>query len=593
VRPRAALLELMFPPFALLAAAQPALAQWHVDGAAICTAVGNQRYPHMVGDAAGGAIITWMDRRNGADFDIYAQRVDGAGVPKWPASGVALCTAAGGQAIRPASGDTGSPTLVADGAGGAIVTWSDARGGAFTDDIYAQHVLASGAVDPAWPSDGRRLCGAIHDQNSATIVGDGSGGAIVAWKDRRDGSEYHIYAQHVLASGAVDPVWPADGRALCTAATLQTSLTIVSDGAGGAIVAWQDFRGSTTSYDIYAQRVLASGAVDPAWPLNGRALCTAANSQYSPTVVSDGAGGAIVAWYDYRGGIKYDIYAQHVLASGAVDPAWPVDGRSLCTAAGDQDFPAIVGDGSGGAIVTWEDRRGGGDYDIYAQHVLGSGAVDPAWPADGRALCTAANSKYYPAIAVDGSGGAVIAWRDQRDGYTHIYAQHVLASGPVDAAWPVDGRALCTASNSQDYATILADGAGGAIVAWEDSRTSDTTGIDIYAQRIYASGEVAGVPPTTAPVGLKLLAPFPNPSTGNSVSIRFDLPSSGRVSAEVFDLAGHRVRTLVTEREFSAGRQALEWDGLGDGSARVRAGVYFVRVSVDGQADGRRLVMLE
>jgi hypothetical protein len=591
VRPRAGLLGFL-APFALLAAAQPTLAQWRVDGAAICTAVGNQRYPHMVGDAAGGAIVTWMDRRNGADFDIYAQRVDGAGVPKWSTSGVALCTAAGDQAIRPASGDTGSPTLAADGAGGAIVTWSDARGGAFTDDIYAQHVLASGAVDPAWPSDGRRLCGAIHDQNSPTIVGDGSGGAIVAWKDRRDGSEYHIYAQHVLASGEVDPAWPADGRALCTAATLQTSLTIVSDGAGGAIVTWQDFRGSTTFYDIYAQRVLASGAVAPTWPLNGRALCTATNSQYSPAIVSDGAGGAIVTWYDYRGGVKYDIYAQHVLASGAVDPAWPVDGRALCTAAGDQDFPAIVGDGSGGAIVTWEDRRGG-DYDIYAQHVLGSGAVDPAWPADGRALCTAANSKYYPAIAVDGSGGAVIAWRDQRDGYTHIFAQHVLASGTVDAAWPVDGRALCTAANSQDHATILADGAGGAIVAWEDSRTSDTTGIDIYAQRIYASGEVAGVPPTTAPVGLKLLAPFPNPSTGNSVSIPFDLPSSGRVSAEVFDLAGHRVRTLVIEREFSAGRRVLQWDGLGDGRARVPAGVYVIRVSVGRQADGRRLVLFD
>jgi hypothetical protein len=530
------LLWFFLSPLTLAATALPALAQWQLDGAPICTAASNQRYPHMVGDAAGGAIVVWMDHRSGTDFDIYTQRINGTGVPQWSPDGVALCTAAGGQGIRPASGDQGSATIVEDGAGGAIVTWYDSRGGSFTDDIYAQHVLASGAVDPAWP---------------------------------------------------------ADGRALCTAATAQYSVTLVADGTGGAIVTWQDFRTSTTGYDIYAQRVLASGAVDPAWPANGRALCTAANSQYSPAIVADGAGGAIVTWYDYRGGIKYDIYAQHVLASGAVDPAWPADGRALCTAAGDQDFPAIISDGAGGAVVTWEDRRGAGDYDIYAQHVLGSGAVDPAWPTDGRALCTAANSQYYPSIVADGSGGAVVAWRDQRDIHTHIYAQHVLVSGAVDPAWPVDGRALCTAANSQDYATILGDGAGGAIVAWEDSRTSGTTEIDVYAQRVYASGEVAAAPPVTAPAQIRLLAPYPNPSPGGSVRILFDLPSSGRVSAQVLDLAGHRVRTLALDRELSGGRQALEWDGLSDGRARVPAGVYFIRVRAGRHADGRRLVLLE
>jgi hypothetical protein len=593
VRPKLRWHWFLLAPFSLAATALPALAQWQVDGTPTCAAASNQRYPHMVGDAAGGAIVTWTDHRNGTNFDIYAQRIGGAGVPQWSPDGVALCTASGDQGIRPASGDQGSPTIVGDGAGGAIVTWYDSRGGSFTADIYAQHVLASGVVDAVWPVDGRALCTAAHDQVTPTIVGDGAGGAIVAWEDRRDGAEYHIYAQHVLASGAVDPAWPTDGRALCTAATAQYAVTIVADRTGGAIATWQDFRSSTTGYDIYAQHVLASGAVDPAWPTDGRALCTAANSQYSPAIVVDGAGGAIVTWYDYRGGIKYDIYAQHVLASGAVDPAWPADGRALCTATGDQDFPAIIDDGAGGAIVTWEDRRGAGDYHIYAQHVLGSGAVDPAWPTDGRALCTAANSQYYPAIVTDGSGGAVVTWRDQRDIYTHIYAQHVLASGAVDPAWPVDGRALCTAANSQDYATALSDGAGGAIVAWEDSRTSGTTGIDIYVQRVYASSEVAAVPPTTTPMHLRLLPPYPNPSPGGSIRILFDLPSSGRVSAQVLDLAGHRVRMLAVDREFSAGRQALEWDGHNDGRARVPAGAYFIRVRVGGHAEGRRLVLLD
>src|SRR5437867_3136373 len=170
-------------------------------------------------------------------------------------------------------------------------------------------------------------------------------------------------------------------------------------------------------------------------PVTNLPVCTAANEQSSPTIVVDGAGGAIVTWYDYRNG-NYDIYAQHVLASGAVDGAWPVDGRGLCTDASYQAAPSIVADGAGGAIVTWYDYRNG-NYDIYAQHVLASGAVDGAWPVDGRALCTAANTQSGPTIVADAAGTALVRWYDYRNGNYDIYAQHVLASGAVDGAWPV------------------------------------------------------------------------------------------------------------------------------------------------------------
>src|SRR5436190_1171899 len=169
----------------------------------------------------------------------------------------------------------------------------------------------------------------------------------------------------------------------------------------------------------------APGESHAAWPhspVTNVPVCTAAGGQQSPTIVSDGAGGAIVSWFDSRSGTGYDIYAQHVLASGAVDGAWPADGRALCTAADDQPSPTIVSDGAGGAIVTWHDLRDGFTTDIYAQHVLASGAVDGAWPADGRALCTAANYQAAPTIVSDGAGGAIVTWSDARSGIYDIYA---------------------------------------------------------------------------------------------------------------------------------------------------------------------------
>ncbi|HTM58140.1 MAG TPA: FlgD immunoglobulin-like domain containing protein [Candidatus Udaeobacter sp.] len=405
---------------------------------------------------------------------MISPRPASAAWPHDPGVNLPIVTAANYQAMQ---------SIVADGSGGAIIAWSDYRSG--TDyDVYAQHVLPSGIIDPAWPVNGRALCTAGFDQANPMIISDGAGGAIVAWQDARPISNFDIYAQHVLASGVVDPAWPVNGRALCTAANSQTNPTLTSDGAGGAIVTWWDGRGANN--DIYAQHVLSNGAVDGAWPVDGRVLCAAANDQSYPTIVSDGAGGAVVTWMDQRA-VARDIYAQHIRATGTVDPAWPADGRAICTAANEQWLPQVVSDGAGGAIITWYDYRNGANADIYAQHVLISGTVDVSWPADGRALCTQPNNQQYPQLVSDGSGGAIVTWHDLRSGPQHIFAQHVLPDGIVDPAWPADGRALSTAAGNQFYPTIVSDGAGGAVVAWEDGRTPD---YNIYAQHVSSGGVV-------------------------------------------------------------------------------------------------------
>ncbi len=580
MRPHRMLLWLVLPSL-LATSATTVRAQWQVDGGPVCTAVNTQAYPKVVSDGAGGAIIAWQDLRGGVAYDIYAQHIlaSGAVDPAWPADGRALCTAGNEQA---------NLNIVSDGAGGAIVTWQDIRG-FVSFDIYAQHVLASGAVDPAWPANGRALCTAADDQSFPEIVGDGAGGAIVTWMDARAGSpNFDIYAQHVLASGVVDPGWPVDGRALCTASNDQGGVKVVSDGAGGAIATWYDGRGS--NYHIYAQHVLPTGAVDALWPVDGVAVCTAAYIQLDPAIVSDGAGGAIITWIDNRTTVDFDIYAQRVLASGTVDPLWPADGQALCVATGQQRLPRIVTDGSGGAIVAWQDSRGVG-FDIYAQHVLASGAVDPVWPPDGTGLCTAPNNQTLVEIVADGSGGVTATWQDSRSGTSNdVYAQHALASGVVNPAWPTDGAALCQAINDQNSPFLVGDGAGGAIVTWYDSRG---TGVDIYASRVYTSGGVADVPASSTAAGLRLLAPFPSPSQGEPVTIGFDLPSRARVSAEVVDVAGHRVRSLMPDGEVSAGRQILRWDGRDEQLRRVPAGIYLVRIRAGEEVAARRMVVLE
>jgi hypothetical protein len=142
--------------------------------------------------------------------------------------------------------------------------------------------------------------------------------------------------------------WVADGAALCTAVNRQTCPTIVSDDAGGAVVTWEDHRTGVDASDIYAQRVSAAGVAQ--WGADGVALCTAANRQIGPAIVSDGAGGAIATWTDWRDDEAFtnlDVYAQRVQANGQLGgEAVSVPGEALVAIALDPISPNPTREGS-------------------------------------------------------------------------------------------------------------------------------------------------------------------------------------------------------------------------------------------------------
>src|SRR5262245_42170809 len=410
-----------------------------------------------------------------------------------------------GRAIAVETGEQGFPRLTGDGAGGAILTWLDRRDPAL--NVFAQRVRASGDVDPAWPAGGRLLLAdpvaltdAAEGQGFPVIVPDGAGGAIVAWQDGRSAlTGDDIFAQHVKSSGEVDGAWPANGTPLVVIAGLQRFPASVPDGTGGAIVTWMDGRPGASVFDVYAQRVLASGAVDPAWPANGLAVSTAPGPQQLPVIVEDGAGGAIIAWFEDRGeGSLLDIYAQRVLASGTVDPAWPANGRAVCAVAGDQYDVVITSDGAGGALLAWTDTRGD-VTDIFTHHVRASGELDPNWPASGLQIADAALVEQFPEIVSDGVGGAIVVW-EAIPFRQSLFAQHVQAQGVVDGSWPENGRNLApTGNESQTNHAIASDGLRGVIVSWQDR-------FDIYAQRVLAAGELD----PSYPVGGRELVTLPS-----------------------------------------------------------------------------------
>jgi hypothetical protein len=449
----------LFFALAAIATAFPAAhAQWVPNGVAVCTAYQHQGGPEIIADGEGGAIMTWHDSR--VYYDVYAQRLDPYGVPLWTADGVVVAATIYSQYL---------PQIASDGAGGAIIVWQDNRGGNW--DIYAQRLNGDGVV--LWTANGTPICTVSGDQEYPQIISDGAGGAVIVWEDNRAvGSTFDIYAQRIDATGAA--LWTPDGVEVCVALEEQRYPQLAADGSGGAIITWQDFRGGT-AWDIYAARINSSGSAW--WILDGVVICSATNDQTNVRIASDAHGGAVVVWQDNRGG-NTDIYAQRVTYDGSVQ--WAANGVSICNEAQSQIYPEIASDGSGEPIIVWQDPRTGISYDVYAQKLDLFGVAQ--WTLNGIAVCTAPNSKYYPKIACDGTGGAVFAWQDRRynSSVPDIFAQKISAAG--GAVWQSNGVPVCTAIHWQQDVAIASDGTGGAVIIWEDWRSEVYT--DLFAQRV-------------------------------------------------------------------------------------------------------------
>jgi hypothetical protein len=173
------------------------------------------------------------------------------------------------------------------------------------------------------------------------------------------------------------------------------------------------------------------------WLPDGVPVCTAENFQGSLVTAPDGLGGAVMVWQDHRGG-AFGIYAQRVAPNGNF--WWTHNGVKLNGPSTQQFHPYICGDGAGGAWITWNDRDGGYG-DIYLQHLDPSG--NPDWAPVGGGTLRIGNAivdNSLPVCTSDGHGGVVVAWVQEPyppSGTYQIVAQRVSAAGTV--VWPIGG----------------------------------------------------------------------------------------------------------------------------------------------------------
>lgn len=529
-------------------------------------------------DATGGlfAVLTNVDPQFENSHDIYLQRLTGAGTvaPSYPAEGKLMRT-----------GPIDGGGMLADGAGGLFFGW-----GLVAGNLFVTRLDASGNATAGWPAGG--LDTGVLSQSTGEPALDGVGGFYLSWTTATT-----LNVQRYTNTGPVSG-WPVGGLAISgspAAGSVEPRVARLS--SGDLIVAW----GDPTTGHVFAQRVTAAGGVHASWPAGGVEIGTGTTPQNVRAVIADGAGGALILWEESSFFPPvFRVVVQRVTATGGISGTWPVDGVPVATAGMPQGASNLISDGLDGVLVAWTEI-GTGNPDIYLQRILSNGATHVDFGVDGVQVCDDPGDQLMPGIASDGASGAILIWQDYTDiNHPQLRGGRVTQNGVVDALaslvtanaepgvvrlhWytPDGSVARATVERAEGdggfepIGDVQADGAGHLRFEDRDVAPGATYRYRLAAldqgQRVYLGEVTVQVP---AGVAFGITGFHPNPAPGEP-SVAFALESGAPARLDVLDVAGRR---LVTR----------EVGGMGAGAHQLRlgvrlpAGLYVLRLSQSGR----------
>jgi Tol biopolymer transport system component len=94
------------------------------------------------------------------------------------------------------------------------------------------------------------------------------------------------------------------------------------------------------------------------------------------------------------------------------------------------------------------------------------------------------------------------------------------------------------------------------------------------------------------PLEFALQGNYPNPFNP-STSIQFSLATAGKVNLSIYNVAGQKIRELVSNTEMTPGIHRVLWDGHDDLGKPVSSGIYLSRLETGGKAVAGRMLLVK
>ena len=92
-------------------------------------------------------------------------------------------------------------------------------------------------------------------------------------------------------------------------------------------------------------------------------------------------------------------------------------------------------------------------------------------------------------------------------------------------------------------------------------------------------------------IPIKFLKNYPNPFNPTT-TISFEIGESGKTKIEIFNVKGQKVTTLV-DKEMEFGKHSVIWEGKDSNNRRVSSGMYFYKITVNGNEKTSKMLMLK
>jgi hypothetical protein len=563
----------------LLIFAMRAAAQWSQDPRVntVWEQPEDQGAPVICTDGEGGAIVAWGSDRDGTS--IFANRVDKFGYRQWGNNGVQ---------ISPERGIRTPTNIIPVDNGGAIIVWED-----FTksfelgvqdnpeNEMYVQRVDRDGRI--LWDSSGVVIRERIEGTRIGDfqIVSDDYQTFMISWYDGRQPIQWYVQRIDLTGQIAFEP----NGRPIPIESPIFSGLRrVIPDGKGGMYMA--RYR-NTGEGGTVVDKINKDGSFP--WPMDGVPVYTGGPMD----MVSDGQGGAIIA------GVHFTSPSPENNAEGRIQRMdstgqvlWGDSGKIYTPDADVETFPNIESDGTGGALVTWDDTTSG-ERMRYVARFNRDGKM--LWKTQGFRLWI--RTVNGPPIFSNDMGSIVWLANEVRTILQgDLYSFRVDSSGTV--SWGMDG-VLIRYRDFEEWPYFLEvtpDGRGGFIAVWSERRPSGWQNLAL--QQVSVNGKLGEVITRVEdapevwkyPQDFFLFSTYPNPSNP-ATNIRFSLRTSGKIQIHVIDIRGQRVTTLIDQR-FTNGTYQVFWNGHNQTGKEVSSGVYFIQMVVDGQTQVRKHVLI-
>lgn len=236
------------------------------------------------------------------------------------------------------------------------------------------------------------------------------------------------------------------------------------------------------------------------------------SGDWARAVVPDQSGGIYVTWEEDASTTVARCRIQHLDSNG--NRLWGAEGLALIDM-DDQHTPGLVVDPAGGVFAyVASSPTPEPNFEVRMQH-FGPGG-ERQWGTFGRVVYQACGiSAYRPYIVTDGANGFFLSVVTTPTP-NQVRIQHISSSGQL--LW--GGGSPCgivavTTLESVFNAGVLADGAGGLFLSYDEFAGNETGGLNVRAERLDANGNPTwgtgdGIMVCSRPLDQFAVAPLPD-----------------------------------------------------------------------------------